>query len=167
MISSFSRIIIVVVLVFTACSPAKKATKADVQTLENLKLHIQYLADDKLEGRRTGTNGEKMAMEYISNQFANSYQQLSYINHNVSGYISQMGFDPSNPEFQLPTSITGGAYNKYYADYYHQSTGQKIASLGRNWAGGLYAGLSYWSLDAASGHSYVNLGGRLVKKALE
>ncbi len=58
-----------VVLVFTACSPAKKATKADVQTLENLKLHIQYLADDKLEGRRTGTNGEKMAMEYISNQF--------------------------------------------------------------------------------------------------
>ena len=56
-------------MVFTACSPAKKATKADVQTLENLKLHIQYLADDKLEGRRTGTNGEKMAMEYISNQF--------------------------------------------------------------------------------------------------
>lgn len=58
-----------VVLVFAACSPAKKVTKADVQTLENLKLHIQYLADDKLEGRRTGTNGEKMAMEYISNQF--------------------------------------------------------------------------------------------------
>ncbi|MBK9381267.1 MAG: M20/M25/M40 family metallo-hydrolase [Chitinophagaceae bacterium] len=69
MISSFSRIIVVVVLVFAACSPAKKVTKADVQTLENLKLHIQYLADDKLEGRRTGTNGEKMAMEYISNQF--------------------------------------------------------------------------------------------------
>jgi len=59
----------VVVLVFAACSPAKKVTKADEQTLENLKLHIQYLADDKLEGRRTGTNGEKMAMEYISNQF--------------------------------------------------------------------------------------------------
>ena len=58
-----------VVLVFAACSPAKKVTKADEQTLENLKLHIQYLADDKLEGRRTGTNGEKMAMEYISNQF--------------------------------------------------------------------------------------------------
>ncbi|MBK8142280.1 MAG: M20/M25/M40 family metallo-hydrolase [Chitinophagaceae bacterium] len=69
MISSFSRIIVVVVLVFAACSPAKKVTRADVQTLENLKLHIQYLADDKLEGRRTGTNGEKMAMEYISNQF--------------------------------------------------------------------------------------------------
>lgn len=69
MISPFSRIIVVVVLVFAACSPAKKVTRADVQTLENLKSHIQYLADDKLEGRRTGTNGEKMAMEYISNQF--------------------------------------------------------------------------------------------------
>lgn len=47
----------------------KKNKKADAQILDNLHNHIQYLADDKLEGRRTGTNGEKLAMEYIGNQF--------------------------------------------------------------------------------------------------
>jgi len=78
-----------------------------------------------------------------------------------------MGFDPSNPEFQLPTSITGGAYNKYYADYYSQSTGQRVARLGGSWNRGLSAGLSYWALNNASGTSDVSVGGRLVKKALE
>src|SRR5690606_31397797 len=43
--------------------------KADRTTLANLKEHVSFLADDKLEGRRTGTNGEKLAMEYISSEF--------------------------------------------------------------------------------------------------
>ena len=34
----------------------------------NLQKHISFLADDKLEGRRTGTNGEKLAYEYISSE---------------------------------------------------------------------------------------------------
>jgi len=43
--------------------------KADKTVLTNLQTHIGYLADDKLEGRRTGTTGEKLAYEYISNEF--------------------------------------------------------------------------------------------------
>ena len=35
----------------------------------NLRGHIGYLADDKLEGRRAGTNGEKLAGEYITQKF--------------------------------------------------------------------------------------------------
>lgn len=31
--------------------------------------HVSYLADDRLEGRATGSNGEKLASEYIINQF--------------------------------------------------------------------------------------------------
>ena len=85
----------------------------------------------------------------------------------MNGYISQMGFDPSNPEFQLPTSITGGANNKYYADYYYQATGQKVARLGGHWYHRSDAGLSCWYLLNASGDSHVAMGGRLVKKALE
>jgi len=109
----------------------------------------------------------RVPSEYISNLFTNPYQQLSYINHNVDGYISQRGFDPSNPEFQLPTSITGGAYNKYYADYYNQSTGQRVARLGGGWLDGSGTGLSCWGLVVALGVSSVRVGGRLVKKALE
>lgn len=58
-----------IVLLLTSCSAPKQISKVDTQTLDNLKAHIQYLADDKLEGRRTGTNGERLAMEYISSQF--------------------------------------------------------------------------------------------------
>lgn len=37
--------------------------------IKQLKKHIGYLADDKLEGRRTGTAGEMLAAKYISAQF--------------------------------------------------------------------------------------------------
>ncbi|MEP7317725.1 MAG: M28 family peptidase [Panacibacter sp.] len=48
----------------------KAQAKADTLTINNLRAHIQYLASDKLEGRRTGTAGELLATEYISAQFA-------------------------------------------------------------------------------------------------
>jgi aminopeptidase YwaD len=43
--------------------------KADQLVLNNLKAHVQYLADDKLEGRRAGSKGEELAKDYIANQF--------------------------------------------------------------------------------------------------
>ncbi len=42
--------------------PDKKATK-------RIKRSVAYLSDDKLEGRRTGTPGEKLAADFISKQF--------------------------------------------------------------------------------------------------
>ncbi len=48
---------------------SQKLKKADKLIVENLKKHIEYLADDKLEGRRAGTNGEELAMTYIMDQF--------------------------------------------------------------------------------------------------
>ena len=36
---------------------------------KKLLQHIQYLADDKLEGRLTGTPGEMMAAQYIIKKF--------------------------------------------------------------------------------------------------
>lgn len=48
---------------------AQKLKKADKLVLTGLESHISFLADDKLEGRRTGSKGEKLAYEYISRQF--------------------------------------------------------------------------------------------------
>ena len=65
--------LILYVLLLATTATAQKLKKEDKLTLANLKIHIAYLADDKLEGRRAGSNGEKLAMEYISQQFkANS-----------------------------------------------------------------------------------------------
>lgn len=51
---------------------SQKLKKADKAIVDRLQAHISYLANDKLEGRRAGTYGEKMAAEYISQQFKNA-----------------------------------------------------------------------------------------------
>ncbi|HMK27252.1 MAG TPA: M20/M25/M40 family metallo-hydrolase [Chitinophagaceae bacterium] len=68
MYPSFSKLLLITFLL-AACSGPKNISKTDTQTANNLKAHIQYLADDKLEGRRTGTHGEELAMQYIISQF--------------------------------------------------------------------------------------------------
>src|SRR6188768_1689222 len=54
---------------FAQKKKAPKLSKADNATVTNLQANIGYLASDKLEGRRAGTNGEKIAGEYISQKF--------------------------------------------------------------------------------------------------
>ena len=64
-----------ILAIFLFCSQfsfAQKNSKADKKIIKNLQSHINYLADDKLEGRRTGTAGEKLAYEYIAAQFKNA-----------------------------------------------------------------------------------------------
>jgi len=66
------RILWLLLLVSTIATAQKKKKaqlKADNLVINSLKSHIGYLADDKLEGRRTGTAGEKLAYEYISKKF--------------------------------------------------------------------------------------------------
>src|SRR5688572_12323178 len=71
----FSRTIFLVAVVLVAQTvPAQKSkspklNKAEKTIVTNLQSHIAFLANDKLEGRRAGTNGERLAMEYISQKF--------------------------------------------------------------------------------------------------
>jgi aminopeptidase YwaD len=50
---------------------AQKQNKGDRQLIKNLKLHVQYLASDVLEGRRAGSEGEQKAVDYIIAQYEN------------------------------------------------------------------------------------------------
>lgn len=68
MVRSISAALLFVVLLPGAALP-QKLKKADKAIIANLQLHVAYLSDDKLEGRRAGTNGERLAMEYIAAQF--------------------------------------------------------------------------------------------------
>jgi hypothetical protein len=70
------RIFYLLLLVSTIASAQKNKKakikaqiKADNTVLTALQSHIGFLADNKLEGRRTGTTGEKLAYEYISKKF--------------------------------------------------------------------------------------------------
>lgn len=64
-------------------SLSQKLKKAEKQIVANLQSHISFLADDKLEGRRAGTEGEKKAMDYISGQF----QKLGIQPKGTQGYF--------------------------------------------------------------------------------
>lgn len=60
---------ITLVLLLTGCTGTKKIAKTNTSIQDSLKTHIQYLADDKLEGRRTGSKGEQLAVSYITERF--------------------------------------------------------------------------------------------------
>lgn len=53
----------------TTPSAAQKLKKTDKAVLSNLEVHVRYLSDDRLEGRLTGSQGEKAASDYITSEF--------------------------------------------------------------------------------------------------
>lgn len=56
--------------------------KANAALVTNLKTHVNYLADDQLEGRLTGSKGEELAAQYIIKQ----YEQLGITPKGTKGY---------------------------------------------------------------------------------
>ncbi len=65
----FKKLSFLSLLLLSISLQAQKLSKQDKLSLQNIKSHVMFLADDKLEGRRTGTPGEKLAYQYIVKQF--------------------------------------------------------------------------------------------------
>ncbi len=61
----------------------QKLKKADKAIINDLKATVTYLASDELEGRRTGTAGEKLAYTYLTKQLENNGIQAKGVN----GYL--------------------------------------------------------------------------------
>jgi len=61
--------IFLLLILFSQITVGQKLKKSEKNIIENLKSTISYLSNDKLEGRPTGTAGEKLAYEYLSTQF--------------------------------------------------------------------------------------------------
>ena len=61
--------ILFLVILFSQISFGQKLRKSEKAIVENLKSTVTYLSSDKLEGRRTGTRGEMLAADYLSQQF--------------------------------------------------------------------------------------------------
>jgi hypothetical protein len=63
---------LLLLLLFSTQFSSAQLHKPNEKALKRVKRSVMYLADDKLEGRRTGTQGEKLAADYISKQFKKS-----------------------------------------------------------------------------------------------
>lgn len=66
---------------------------------------VTYLSDDALEGRQTGTDGEKAAADYIANRFEN----LGLESKGTNGYFQTFSFKPkTNPHQKVNYTVKEG-----------------------------------------------------------
>src|SRR4051794_35819619 len=55
-------------LVLAAAAPAQRAA-GPTFSADRFKAHVAFLADDRLEGRDTGSRGHEIAATYVASQF--------------------------------------------------------------------------------------------------
>ena len=85
-------------MAFTAC-------KKEHQPENNIREDVTFLADDKLEGRETGTKGEKEAAAYIAKRF----KCLKLEPKGTSGYFQEFTFKPKTDPHQEVKYSTANA----------------------------------------------------------
>lgn len=88
----------IIIVLFTTISINAVSQDADKVTVEELKQHIYFLASDSLEGREPGTEGGKIAGEYIRDNF-------------ISAGLKPIG-DDGFQYFKVTTSVEPGNGNK-------------------------------------------------------
>lgn len=81
---------IILLLPFISYSQSKRKKrlaeeKADAELVTRLRSHVQYLSSDHLEGRRTGTAGEMLALQYLAEQ----YRQIGLEPAGTAGYVQE------------------------------------------------------------------------------
>lgn len=80
------------------------ACKNNTTNNSKIKKDVAFLADDKLEGRQTGTVGEKKAAEYIINRF----EELGLNPKGTNGFVQNFSFKPkTNPHEEVKFDVNG------------------------------------------------------------
>ncbi|MBK8466054.1 MAG: M28 family peptidase [Chloracidobacterium sp.] len=80
--------------VFSVSAQRAQVTKPSAVEA-NLRRHIEYLASDKLEGRRTGEKGAALAAKYIADQFAKVKLKPGALGSNgKASYLQPFSYTP-------------------------------------------------------------------------
>jgi len=78
-------------LIFLFLLAGMSACKKEPKAVENkIKEDVAFLADDKLEGRQTGTQGEVLASEYIIKRF----EAIGIQPKGTEGFLQSFSFKP-------------------------------------------------------------------------
>lgn len=101
-------------LLFAGTTEAQKLKKADKAIMTGLQAHIRFLADDKLEGRRAGTAGEKLASDYIAQQF----QAIGISAKGTDGWLQAFEINDGKQVNPSTFFIANGTELKLEQDYF-------------------------------------------------
>lgn len=86
---------------------AQKPSTHNKQLIQNLKKHIQYLASNKLQGRRTGTKGEALAANYIATQFSTyGLSPKGQAKHNKTSFFQKFTITTKDSITKQPRTAT-------------------------------------------------------------
>jgi len=157
-----------VVIGFLSCNKKLKVAE------NKIKEDVAFLADDKLEGRQTGTQGEILAAEYLVKRFTS----IGLLSKGTEGYLQPFSFRPktdphSEVEFTTNADSTITGHNVIgYIDNNAKTTiiiGAHYDHLGFGGEGSLYRekdkAIHNGADDNASGVSVMlNLASRLKVK---
>jgi hypothetical protein len=58
-----------ILLLLGAAPPLPAPTPAEQVAMATVRAHVEFLADDRLEGRDTGSRGHEIAARYVASQF--------------------------------------------------------------------------------------------------
>ena len=154
-------------LLLSACTDF--TTDRDLQSA--LEKDIQYLADDKLEGRAIGTEGERLAAEYI----AQAFEQMGLLPKGTNGYYQEFTVKkPNNPHEAVQINANGeGITGRNVAGFIDNGAaitvvfGAHYDHLGWGEEGSLYRGeraIHNGADDNASGTAAIIQLARLLKE---
>lgn len=93
----------------------QKLKKADRAIIKDLETTVTFLANDELEGRRTGTKGEKMAYEYLQKRLEQLH--LTPIGDN-STFLQTFQIDEGKVIDSATTFTVNGKKLKLHEDFY-------------------------------------------------
>lgn len=161
---------LLIILLFASIIACKKEYVPENKIQED----VAFLADDKLEGRQTGTEGEKAAAEYVAKRF----KELGLEPKGTDGYFQDFTFKPKTGPHQevkytdtkVDSTITGRNILAYLDNNASQTIiiGAHYDHLGYGSEGSLYRGedkqIHNGADDNASGVAVMlNLASKLKK----
>ncbi|MGH9872077.1 MAG: M20/M25/M40 family metallo-hydrolase [Pyrinomonadaceae bacterium] len=109
--------VLALVAVISLAAVGQRTSAERGPDVERLRAHIEYLASDKLEGRRTGSPGAKLAAEYIAREFSR-YGLRRSIGYDTAG-MSILEADSPNrylQKFPYVASVELGENNLFYVN---------------------------------------------------
>lgn len=86
---------------------------------DRLEAHVRYLADDRLQGRETGTPGEREALDYIEKQFA----EIGLAPAGDSGFEQSFSFTAGKNPSANSLLVINGQELEPDTDYYALAEG--------------------------------------------
>jgi hypothetical protein len=158
----FLSLCLILALAFSAFAQQKSAAEPVSPAVERIRAHIQYLASDKLEGRRTGRAGANLAAQYIAREFAR-YGLRRSVGRDLPGMSILEADSPRRymQEFPFVAGVELGRNNSMLFN----GRASAVKAQGETSAAGAASVLSV-SLDLRPGEDWMPLGfssnGKLV-----